>query len=323
MRRISVPVIVAATAIAGAAVVASSAPLMAQGGLSPGLSYRIGLSGGGGLPGVALVPGLELRHGGPVYLLLGADAYIYQAPRSPSVLPEPGPGELRDVSRAALSPPRMRGGVGWRRTGPAAVLAVETYVGQHGVVEGFHPLVGAGASMGRERWAVGLDGSLSRGTTYARSYSSFVEGMIDETPVGTTWVPRWEVSARHRVGPPPSDIGRPVLYGLAAGAAGGIAGSLVAAALADCSGQEGCIGAAITGFVVGETLVLPLGVHLAEGRHGSYLLGAATSVGVTAAAVGLLFVIGDSGAPAQGVSLLVPVAQLAATIALERRAARR
>lgn len=319
MRQLGIPIIVATAA---AAAVLTSAPLAAQGGLTPGLSYRIGVSGGG-LPGVALVPGLELRHGGAVFLLIGLDAYIYRAPSSPAEPPESGSGELTDITRTSLSPPRIRAGVGWRSSAPAGTLAIETYLGQQGLIEGFHPIVGAGASFGRDGWAIGLDGSLNRGTLYARSYSPFVEGLIDETPVRATWVPRWEVSARRRVGAPPSDIGRPVLYGLAAGAAGGIAGALLAAAIADCGGQDGCAGPAIAGFVVGETLVLPLGVHLAEGRHGSYLLGAATSVGVSVAALGVLLVVGESGAPAQGVSLLVPVTQLAATIALERRAARR
>lgn len=111
------------------------------------------------------------------------------------------------------------------------------------------------------------------------------------------WIPRVDVAA-----------------GLVARFAGGLAG----AALADCGGS-GCAAAFFVGAAVGETLALPLGVHLAKGRRGSYLLTTLASVGVTAVGVALAVALGDHGATGQGIAVLVPVGQLAATIAMERR----
>ncbi|MEW5931380.1 MAG: hypothetical protein AB1941_28265, partial [Gemmatimonadota bacterium] len=103
------------------------------------------------------------------------------------------------------------------------------------------------------------------------------------------------------------------------GAAGFLAGL---AANRSCEGDEACLLPALAGAVVGETLGLPLGVHVAEGRRGSYALGALASVGVAAAGLGLMSLVGDSGPPAQGIAVMVPVAQLLASIAVERRTAR-
>ncbi|HEV2146545.1 MAG TPA: hypothetical protein VGR37_03935, partial [Longimicrobiaceae bacterium] len=91
---------------------------------------------------------------------------------------------------------------------------------------------------------------------------------------------------------------------------------------AGCEGDEICLMPALVGAIVGETLGVPLGVHLAEGRRGSYALGALASAGITAAGLAGFALLGDSGPPAQGIAVLVPVAQLWASIAVERRTAR-
>ena len=152
-----------------------------------------------------------------------------------------------------------------------------------------------------------------------------------ELPLRHEWVPSFEAAARFDAGALTGrgapgyagGLGRPVLGGIAAGALGagvGFLGGL--AAYGACEGDEICLSPALAGAIVGETLALPLGVHLAEGRRGSYPLGALASAAVTAAGLGAMSLVGDSGAPAQGIAVLVPVAQLLASITVERRTAR-
>lgn len=69
---------------------------------------------------------------------------------------------------------------------------------------------------------------------------------------------------------------------------------------------------ALLGAIAGETLLLPLGVHLVNGRQGKYWSSALLSAGVTA--VGLLLAL-----PTGGISLLViPVGQLYTSVRNER-----
>lgn len=71
----------------------------------------------------------------------------------------------------------------------------------------------------------------------------------------------------------------------------------------------------LLGAIVGETLLLPLGVHLVNGRQGKYWSSALLSGGVTA--VGLLLAL-----PTAGISLLViPVGQLYTSVRNERATA--
>ncbi|MBA2565773.1 MAG: hypothetical protein H0V09_10170 [Gemmatimonadetes bacterium] len=67
------------------------------------------------------------------------------------------------------------------------------------------------------------------------------------------------------------------------------------------------------GAAVGESVLLPLGVHVANGRQGNFGLELLASLGIGAAGVGLA-VATDNGLP------LIPVvpAQLLASIAIER-----
>ena len=110
-------------------------------------------------------------------------------------------------------------------------------------------------------------------------------------------------------------------YGLLTGAAGVLLGGLVGAALggdtedAD-SWVEGLQGAVI-GATIGESLMLPIGVHFGNGRQGELLwsMPASLAIGVAGAALGREF---ESSGRSWPVLILTPIAQLAAAIAIER-----
>jgi hypothetical protein len=71
--------------------------------------------------------------------------------------------------------------------------------------------------------------------------------------------------------------------------------------------------------LLGESLLLPLGVHLANGLQGNYGHAALASLGLTVGGIGLSAVAGEAGAIPL---LLTPVAQLATAIAIERKGTR-
>ncbi len=118
----------------------------------------------------------------------------------------------------------------------------------------------------------------------------------------------------------PSDevpIGVPVALGLAGMIVGAAMGAGIGEAVApsDCDGEFICIhaGAAIGGLV-GEAVLLPVGVHLGNRSRGDFWSGLSTSIGVLAAGIGLT-VLTDSAAPAA----LLPFVQLIACVAAERK----
>jgi hypothetical protein len=121
----------------------------------------------------------------------------------------------------------------------------------------------------------------------------------------------------------PAPMVQLVLGGIAGGALGLYAGAYVGYAVeetgvrADLWGRssEYVPAGALLGAIAGETLLLPLGVHLANGRQGKYWSSALLSAGVTAA--GLLLAV-----PTAGISLLViPVGQLYTSVRNERATA--
>lgn len=266
------------------------------------------------MPALALVPGIEVRSSGATHLLGAADFYLF---RSETREPPPPPGATQEIARFSVSPPRLRAGVGWRTRIDADVVGLRAWVGQQGLVEGFQPLVGGGVLIERGRSSVGLDGSLNRGVVRARTQNPEVPELVDETPLRNIWLPRWEVSARLATEPMPAGTGAALLAGAGAGAAGGLGVGLGAVALSSCKG-EGCTGPFIMGLIVGETLAIPLGVHLSEGRRGSYGLAALASTAVAIAGLGALAVVGDSGPTAQGIALIVPLVQLGVSLVIER-----
>lgn len=115
------------------------------------------------------------------------------------------------------------------------------------------------------------------------------------------------------------------LGGIVGGGAGIIGGGLLGygleTGLAGCEGQEWCgFAGTVFGAMIGEVVMLPLGVHLANRSRGSYLPGLGMSLAVGLAGFTLAAVAGES------VPLVVPVipaAQLVAAVAVERGTAAR
>lgn len=119
--------------------------------------------------------------------------------------------------------------------------------------------------------------------------------------------------------PMPSLVG-PLAGGLVAGAAGLYAGALVGVGLSPHHGDEwDDLGAALAGALLGEILMLPLGVHLGNGRRGSY--GADLGVS-TIGAIGGIGLLGITGGSTAGLALGATF-QLAITTAQERSSARK
>jgi len=117
--------------------------------------------------------------------------------------------------------------------------------------------------------------------------------------------------------PPVADPAGMVLAGVATGAVAMVAGGHIGYALGGGSrvcGDDPCgFEEAIYGAAVGISIGIPLGVHLANRSRGSFGTELATSLAI--GALGMTLALGANN----GVVLLaVPVAQLVASIAIER-----
>lgn len=112
--------------------------------------------------------------------------------------------------------------------------------------------------------------------------------------------------------------------GLLGGAVGLVAGGYLGALLAESGDDEDLdyLGGAVVGAALGEGAMLPLGVHLADGRRGSYAASALVSLGLAGAGLLALEAVHYDVPGAPIVLVAVPVAQLVATIAVERATAR-
>lgn len=123
---------------------------------------------------------------------------------------------------------------------------------------------------------------------------------------------------RLRLPPAPRDALRLGLGGVVGGAAGLFVGGLVAAKLTDDRPCEDCgLEGLVYGGVIGELAAVPLGVHLANRRQGSYGAGLLGSLAVTGAGMTLAGALDRTE-----VLLAVPVMQIAAAIAIERATSR-
>jgi hypothetical protein len=113
-------------------------------------------------------------------------------------------------------------------------------------------------------------------------------------------------------------------YGLLTGAAGFVVGGLLGAALVgEYDSSDSWVGAlqgAIVGGTIGESLMLPVGVHLANDRRGDLLVTMPTSLAIGAAGAWIGRRLDRTG-HAWPVLVLTPIAQLAASIGLERHTA--
>ncbi len=114
---------------------------------------------------------------------------------------------------------------------------------------------------------------------------------------------------------------RMAAYGLLTGAAGFVVGGLVGAALSgDRNDNDSWVEAlqgAFVGGTIGESLMLPVGVHLANDRRGDLLwsMPASLAIGVTGALIGRRT---ERTGKAWPVLILTPIAQLAASITIEK-----
>lgn len=111
-----------------------------------------------------------------------------------------------------------------------------------------------------------------------------------------------------------------IVGGLLSGAAGMFMGGYAGASLmCDRPNRDEWCG--LIGFVwggaVGESLMLPLGVHLTNGRRGNLALSTAASAGIAALGILAVYATGDARP-----LLVVPLVQLAATITIEHATAR-
>jgi hypothetical protein len=121
---------------------------------------------------------------------------------------------------------------------------------------------------------------------------------------------------------------------VAGGLAGGVAGLFVGGVIgAKSVGLTGCTAGcdesalylALLGAAVGETLSLPLGVHLTNRRQGSYLPAMLASVALTGTGIWIAFSLPETPAGDKGRSITmitVPVLQLVSSIQIERQTAR-
>jgi len=108
--------------------------------------------------------------------------------------------------------------------------------------------------------------------------------------------------------------------GLIGGAAGALGGFYVGAILGSDDDDDDLdfLGTGVSVGTIGEGLLLPLGVHVANGRRGSYMSSALASLGLAAGGL-LALEAAHYDPPAAPIILIaVPIAQLAASIVIER-----
>jgi hypothetical protein len=108
--------------------------------------------------------------------------------------------------------------------------------------------------------------------------------------------------------------------GLIGGAVGVVGGFYVGAVLASDEDTEDLdfLSGGVAGAAIGEGLLLPLGVHIANGSRGSYATSALLSVGLAAAGLLALEAAHYDPPTSPIVLIAVPIAQIATSIAIER-----
>ena len=122
-------------------------------------------------------------------------------------------------------------------------------------------------------------------------------------------------------GPPTRDPVLLALGGVVGGVAGGLAGGFGGAAIEQgggCRGSDQCgLRGAILGGVTGIALAAPLGVHIANGRRGSYGQSLILSTLVSTAIGGLAWAVRS-----EQIAYLVPAAHIATAVIVETRTSR-
>jgi len=116
-------------------------------------------------------------------------------------------------------------------------------------------------------------------------------------------------------GPRGPNTGGMVLGGLLLGAGGLFAGALLGDRMQRYPCED-CIEGALYGALVGESLAIPLGVHLGDRRQGNAGIALATSVGI-----GVLGLGAAAATDEWRLLFVIPVAQIATSIVIERHTA--
>jgi len=112
------------------------------------------------------------------------------------------------------------------------------------------------------------------------------------------------------------NVGGMILGGVGLGAAGLFGGALIGDRFQRFPCED-CIEGAFYGALAGESLAIPLGVHLANHRRGNLAPALAASLGIGALGLGAAAVTDQ-----WGILLAIPVFQVAASIGIERHTAR-
>ena len=112
------------------------------------------------------------------------------------------------------------------------------------------------------------------------------------------------------------NVGGMILGGVALGAAGLFGGALIGDRFQRFPCED-CIEGAFYGALAGESLAIPLGVHLADHRRGNLAPALVASLGIGALGLGAAVVTDQ-----WGILLAIPVLQVAASIGIERHTAR-
>jgi hypothetical protein len=107
------------------------------------------------------------------------------------------------------------------------------------------------------------------------------------------------------------------LGGIVGGAAGVVGGAIAGARAGQNRCEECAIFGGIAGAVAGGSVGLPLGVHVANGRRGSYLPALGASLAIGGAGLGMAMLANDAA-----VMIPVPVLQMVAAILIERSTSR-
>jgi hypothetical protein len=119
----------------------------------------------------------------------------------------------------------------------------------------------------------------------------------------------------------PARVGNLILGGLIGGAVGFFAGGFAGAVLNDRDDDPDELDALagfVVGAIVGETVTLPLGVHLANKRRGNF--GQSLLASAAATAVGLF--IATRGEDHPEAVIPIPIIQLGASVIIEQKTTR-
>jgi hypothetical protein len=120
---------------------------------------------------------------------------------------------------------------------------------------------------------------------------------------------------------PRSPVVGPVAAGLAAGAigffAGGFAGYGIDRMSSNYYDELNGFWGVVIGAPIGESLLLPVGVHLANGRRENLPLAMLASVGIAGAGIAMAAAADDAM-----IVIAIPIAQLVACTAIERSTSR-